>query len=301
MAGSNDFFDWDNIHEDDILPDGHYLMRVDSIEDGQSRTGKKMPRGRFVVEQPGELANSSLFEQYVMGTDENPMGIVQGAMGTRNFKKLVSACQVPKMTSIAQILAAVAGAKCVMHVVQYEEKDGEYKGTLRNRIAGYYKLGEREIGLIAGKKPAGATAAAPVAAPPVQQAPVQQAPPIQQPATTPPVQPQAPPPPPAPPVQPAQPAAPVQPTASTQPVQPVAPPALPAQPTPVDNLAAGRIPQVMATVQAPPGQPKVPPAGAGGSMRCMFCQKEVWGVELGPHTQHQATTGACPEPGTYVD
>jgi len=285
----SDFFDWDGTQESELMPSMLGLFRIDKVEDGIAKTsGKVMPQVRFVCEEPTAYAGMSIFENFVMGTDEQPGERVSGAMGTKAFKRLCKSAQVPPATSFQQLCAGLVGAKCLINLVYYEEKDGEYKGTPRNRVSGmgadsgYYKLGEREIKVVqpiggvagAAVAPPGVVATAPAlsavvpAALPVGAPPVAAVPPSPQAVMPPPVG------------------------------AAVSPPL-----TPVDALAAGRDPRIaLPPAVLPPGaETKVPADDVPGSMRCTFCQKSIWAVELGHHMQHtQLNNGVCPAPGTYI-
>lgn len=213
---NTDFFDWDKIQEDNILPTGTYHVSV-MLEDGMSGTGKRMPKARFDVKEPADYMGMALFENYVVGTDENPNNVNAGTIGARGLKKMLKAAQVPQGNSMAQLCASVAGSELLIVVNQYTEKDGAYAGTLRNRVANYHRLGEREVKVAPaiGSPPGmGAAPAMPAAPTPPPAAPVVNATPITEvPAapTPPPVQAS----PAAPPVQPVVPAAPAAPGGPT--------------------------------------------------------------------------------------
>jgi hypothetical protein len=217
--GNANYFPWEETKEDNIFPTmiGHF--RIKSMEDGQSNnSGKRMFRATFECVAPLDYAGQQHFENYVVGSDDAPMAVLPGSFGTRNFKKLCKSAQIPPNNDVAVLMRSCEGAEVLLSVVEYEEtQEGQYKGSKKNRIAGYFRLGEREIGVapaqgVAGRStgPAPAMPAAPAAPayqpPPVQtQAPAPQyAPPAGPPA---PVQPQAPMAPPAPPQAPATPQA----------------------------------------------------------------------------------------------
>lgn len=258
--GNPNYFPWEETQEDNVLPTGTFQMRVVSMEDGQSNnTGKRMFRAVFEVVAPLEVATLRHFENYVVGSDEALMSIVPGAMGTRSFKKLCKAAQVPASNEIAPLLHALVGAEFLLTGSQYTEERGDYAGSLRFRINDYNKIGEREVKL-APKSPA----AGGMTAPPRPQAPT--APPAGGMGTPAPAPAQAP---------PAQPAPPVQPAPQTPQTPPAAaPPAQPA-PAPVQPAVA-------------PATPPAPEAG-GQTIRCTICQNEVATAQFGAHVQRHST------------
>lgn len=176
--GNANYFPWEETKEDNVFPTMIGQFRIKSMEDGQSNnSGKRMFRATFECVAPADLAGMSHFENYVVGSDEQPMAIVAGAMGTRNFKKLCKAAQIPPNNDVAVLLKSCELADVLLSVVEYEEtQEGQYKGSKRNRIAGYFRIGEREIGvaLVQGRPGVGAPMNAP--APVMPAAPAMQAP-----------------------------------------------------------------------------------------------------------------------------
>lgn len=254
--GNENYFPWEETKEDNVLPTmiGHF--RIKTLEDGQSQnTGKRMPRAIFECVAPLEYAGQAHFENYVVGSDEAPGAFVPGSMGTRNFKKMAKAAQIPPNNDVAVLMASAEGSELLLSIVEYKEtQEGQWKGQPRNRIAGYFKLGEREIGIApvqgAGKPGVVAPPAAPVMPPPAVAPPV--APAIPPPAAVAPVA-----------------VAPAVPTAPATPATPAAP------------------------VMPPPPQAPAAPAAAGqGTLLCSICQTQVLMAEFGAHVQrHQTEPG----------
>lgn len=117
---------------------------------------------QFEVKFPVEFAGMRHFEYYVLGTDEAMNVIVPNAMGTRSFKKALKQAQVPPSNDINQLTTSAVGSELLISVICFEEKEGPYAGTSKNRITGYYKLGEKEpkIDVVSGR---GQVVGAPVA------------------------------------------------------------------------------------------------------------------------------------------
>ena len=261
MVDANvNFFPWEDISEESVFPTGCFHMVIDKLEDGMSGTGKRMPRAQFTCKAPPQCVGLSLFENYVMGTEENPNGINAGTMGTRQFKKVIAKAQVPPSNDMAVLCANAVGAELMMSITQYTEKDGQYAGSLRNRVVDCHKLGEREAALApkVGGAPGIAAPTAPVAPPAPIAAPAPAVAPVAAPAPMP---------------------------------QPVAAPV--AGPAPVAAPVAAPAP-----VYAPPAAPVAPPTPAapapGGAalLKCEICGADVSVAEFGAHiAAHAAAMG----------
>lgn len=154
MNANADFFDWDGIPDQDVLPDGDFTMIGVRMEDKFSQSGKRMFMVTMKVEEPALYGSQTHIENFVTGTDEDPTGIVPGSFGTRNLKRMLGAAQI-KSNSVAQLCQQYEGALFGVSVVEYEEKEGDYKGTPRNRITKYWKRGERQPAIKGGPGGAG--------------------------------------------------------------------------------------------------------------------------------------------------
>jgi hypothetical protein len=267
-----------------------------------SSTGKRMFKGVFTAKLPAECAGMSHFEYFVVGTDENPNGINSDVRGAKALKACLAAAMVPPSNDIAQLVMSANGAELMMQLQQYEEKSGDYKGTMRNKIVKVFRLGEAQAA-VAGAPGIGAAGGgnvpkqvppspAQMSAPPIQPQ-MQQAQSIQQPIQQPVPQP------PAAPVQQAQTAQPMQQPQyappATQPVQTVQQPAPVQQQTPVQQPASMQAPQQQ---QMPvPGQ-QIPMQSTDPMVRCTICQYDVPSSKFTEHIQwHAANPGTQWQPG----
>ncbi len=261
----DNYFAWDEIPDMNVLPGGTLHFNVDELTDDESSSGKRMFRARFSVVLPVEFAGMVHFENYVTGSDEAPKALLPGSFGTRNMKAMMKAAQVPPNNDVALLCAGAANTQFLAKVSQVEEKEGDYKGTLRNRINAYFRIGERqvEIDVVKGT---GAAAAAPVAVASPVVAPVVAAlasAPAPAPTGTPgpPTTSAAAPPTPDPSI-----ATPAHQPVST-PVPPVAVPTAPvATPVVVPVVSTGTPPT------GPPAPTTETPAPAGPQMECMACK-----------------------------
>lgn len=191
-GGDDDFFDWEGTPDEGTVPDGNYNLHIERMEDemssgegfkadGTPKVAKRMISASFQVDEPANFAGMFINENFVVGTDESPTKVVPGSLGTRRFKALMKACAIPAAQNIKQLIDNAVGtkAKFAATVVEKEEQSGEYKGTKRNNVTSFKKLGEMQPQV----KGAQQRAAAPqqYAAPPQQPQYAQPAPPQQPP------------------------------------------------------------------------------------------------------------------------
>lgn len=161
-----DVLPWDEIPDEDVVENGDYLVKGMSLEDGESSTGKRMLGMEVKVLEPAQFAGMTLFENFVTGDDANPKAVVPSSFGTRRLKRALKAAQIPQSNSMQQVCAGFAGTTFGISVAKYQEKDGEYAGSWKNRINGYWKVGERTPAVRAdsGARGPGAASAAAAAA-----------------------------------------------------------------------------------------------------------------------------------------
>lgn len=181
-------FPWEDIPDIDALPDMDAVCEVAATLK-MSSTQKLMVEAQLKVQEPKDFYGMMHTENYVLGTDERPGDVVQGSFGARNMKKLLKAAQVPKGDTVEQLVASLSGAIVGISFMYYKEEKGDYAGSDRNRITGYWKAGERTPQLTPKKGAAGAvvTQPAPTApGPAVVPPPAAVAPQTAAPAVTPP-------------------------------------------------------------------------------------------------------------------
>ena len=89
------FFPWDEIPDSNVLPTGVFHMEGVKLEDGKSSTGKRMFGMQAKVLRPEKYAGMMFFDRYVTGTDEAPMAILPGTMGSQAMKALFKGAQIP--------------------------------------------------------------------------------------------------------------------------------------------------------------------------------------------------------------
>ena len=190
MQYDQNFFPWDDIPDSGVLLDGMYQMRGESLNIEITSTGKRMITMQAIVEQPENYANMRIFENFVIGTDNDKMGQMKetwlASIGARRFKGLLKAANVPQSNDLQQICATFPGVMFLAQATQYTEKGGDYAGTTRNRF-NFYRIGEKTVG-VTGKSPVGL--GAPAVMPTFQPQPQPQVQPAPQVQPTPQPQPQ---------------------------------------------------------------------------------------------------------------
>jgi hypothetical protein len=148
----NDFFPWEDIADGNVFESGIYLMEISKFDDGYAGTGKRMPKAMFKCLEPAQFKNMAYFENYVVGTEEDPTSIVPGTMGARSMKQVFVAAQVPKGNSMTEIMMNSIGNQLLLQLNKYKEVGGEYDGQDKNKVVGMFKIGERPVGLSLDKK-----------------------------------------------------------------------------------------------------------------------------------------------------
>ena len=115
---NEDFFPWEDITVGNIFESGIYLFEIAAFEDAESSTGKKMPKSRFKCMEPANFANMTYFDQYVVGTDEDPKAVVSGTMGARQMKEIFKAAQVPKSNSVSEAMNNSVGNQLLIQLIK---------------------------------------------------------------------------------------------------------------------------------------------------------------------------------------
>jgi len=169
MSNMSDFFPWEDIHEGNVFPAGTFMFKIEEINhENYSNSGKLMPKARFTCVEPASFKGMAHFDQYVVGTDENPTEVNPGTMGARSLKSVFKCSQTPRSDKLPELCANAVGNSLLLQFGQPTEDDY----GLKSKVVGYYKIGEREVGeLKTGKSatpatPAKSSAPMPTTAPP---------------------------------------------------------------------------------------------------------------------------------------
>ena len=155
MSNSNNLFPWQMIPDSNVFDTGIYEFEVKECDHtNRTKEDKMMPKARFECVAPEKFKGLAYFENYVVGTDELPNEVVHSTMGARQLKQMFVAAQVPRSENLEELAVGSVGNRLLIHLNKYTEASGEYKGQERNRVIGYYKLGEREVGVTEDKQKA---------------------------------------------------------------------------------------------------------------------------------------------------
>lgn len=150
------------IPDTDLLPDGIFRFKVREMKDTETkeREGKVQKRMfRLVSEVVAPESHKGLlyFDNFVVGTDDDPdadeLATWQTSIGGRGLKKLSKALGVPfgDEEDPEVFCNTIKDSHYMATVVQkVDEKEGPYKGTVRNNVTKYWALGEREAALANG-------------------------------------------------------------------------------------------------------------------------------------------------------
>ena len=140
------------------LPDGIYLLGIESLTKGASTGGKLMVEGIIRVVEPLAFTGSPLYENFVLGSDTDPQAddphTLRAAVAMGILKKMFTACGMPLERDLDVMLAQAAGQRFLASVYTAVEsavlKSGApnpYAGQKKNRMGRMWRVGERPVGL----------------------------------------------------------------------------------------------------------------------------------------------------------
>ncbi len=176
---------WDEIPDTNVVPGGLYPLKAVSLEEVRTRELNKLMYKVCVqiMDDPrvADFSGMLIFEQFTIGSDTDPeaneLNTWKKSFGARLMKQMINASQIPERADMDKICAGFADHQFIGNVSYSLDQSEEYKGTPRNRMTSYYKMGEREVGIdpksFAEYKGGGAAGVSvPVAASPPPAAPV---------------------------------------------------------------------------------------------------------------------------------
>ncbi len=177
---------WDEIPDTNVVPGGLYPLLAVSLEEVRTKEANKLMYKACVqiMDEPRvqDFSGMLIFEQFVIGSDADPeaneLNTWKKSFGARLLKQMINASQIPERADMDKICANFKDHQFIGNVSYSLDQSEEYKGTPRNRVTSYYKMGEREVGIdpksYAEYKGGGAAgvSAPTVAAPPPPAAPV---------------------------------------------------------------------------------------------------------------------------------
>jgi len=175
----------DEIQTFTVVPDGIYLVRVEELEQIFTKGGEnaKLPAGVLMynlvtrIMEPPEFSGLRLGDMFVVGTADDKLAKdpetwkAAKAIGCQRLEKLLKAAGVETAEDDPEIqpniMTEIVDQQCLAQAFKETDdgsRDPRYKGMERNRIAGWYPVGDREIGIAGGPRTAG-TAKRPAAGP----------------------------------------------------------------------------------------------------------------------------------------
>jgi len=158
---SSDYFPWQDIYEGNVFPAGIFMFEIEEInvtnmsKGGDSGIPKLMPKSRFRCVEPDAVKGGTHFDQYVVGTDENPEEVNNGTFGAKALKAIFVASQTPKGTSLAELAMNAVGNRVLIQFGEPTEDDW----GLKSKVITYHKVGDREVGMNKRGGPVGGGAA----------------------------------------------------------------------------------------------------------------------------------------------
>ena len=169
----------DTIPDSTVLHGGAYLFSIEGIEEKQSQSGKAMYVGTFRVVEPTAFAGLPYYENFVIGTDDDPAcddpKTLETVVGARILKRVLKAANIEMGDDLDDCCEGAKDQQVVgliSQVVDDGARDARYKGRIRNVCQGWYTPGERAIGLDGSESAAApARPAAPRATVPAKAAP----------------------------------------------------------------------------------------------------------------------------------
>lgn len=129
------------------LPHGLYQFVVSDFEATISSSDKKMFKVEYTIEEPTEQAGRKLFEHYVVGIDEDPLNFRAASPGAKMLKGALKGCNIqlqsiPLQRMETVIIPQFLGAKLLGRLsLSIDEREGQYKGRIRNRVDRWFPLG----------------------------------------------------------------------------------------------------------------------------------------------------------------
>lgn len=151
---------FNEIPDSTILPTGHYILTIESFEPGVTKTPPErlQYRQQLRVVEPSSHANLVVFDSQTIGNADDPdaeyVETWQQSGGARRLKAICNAAGIQEDDD-DRLIAAIEGQQVLAYIEEYTEPDtnrdgspNQYAGQLRNRIGRYYKVGDREPGLM---------------------------------------------------------------------------------------------------------------------------------------------------------
>lgn len=165
--------DWNDIpdpRQAGDLPDGIYMLGVETIVRKPSGSGKLMYEGIVRVVEPVAFAGAPLYENFVIGSDTDPQAddphTLKESVGLKILKTIFVACGMSLARDLDVMTQQAAGQRFLASIYTKVEpamnRDGTanpYAGRKKNAMGRLWRVGERPVGL--ASTPPTASVAAP--------------------------------------------------------------------------------------------------------------------------------------------
>jgi hypothetical protein len=161
---------WDDIPDHDFLPEGNYTLTFESMEKSETSGNGKLSQGclmykaQFRVEEPEEYAGRLLYDQFVIGTDDDQGALDpatwKASIGAKLLKKFFRSTGQPVTGSVDEIVEQITEQRVMAHVTTRTWNESVF-----NNIKKYLLLGQVAPG-IGGNGGVLTSAAPPPSAPP---------------------------------------------------------------------------------------------------------------------------------------
>ena len=146
--GQDKRVNWNDIPDTMMLPAGKLLLQITEIEEVVSGSGKLMYKHKLTAIEPVEVAGMIHFENFVIGTDDDPLAdspnTWRASIGAKRMKNMYTKARVPFSESMFATMAAARGAMFVAKTVVKKDNDpnSKYFGQEQTNITTCYVVGE---------------------------------------------------------------------------------------------------------------------------------------------------------------
>jgi len=146
--GQDKRVNWNDIPDTMMLPAGKILLQITEIEEVVSGSGKLMYKHKLTAFEPAEVAGMIHFENFVIGTDDDPLAdspnTWRASIGAKRMKNTYTKARVPFSESMFATIAAARGAMFIGKTVVKKDNDpnSRYFGQESTNITTCYAVGE---------------------------------------------------------------------------------------------------------------------------------------------------------------
>lgn len=149
---------WDDIPDQTLLPEGVYPVRIESIEEGETRGGPeaKLQAGCYqvqvqyrILKHPAvrEFESLAIWDRFTLGTNDDPNfedpATHAASISAKQLKRMLRAADTPLDPDFVKTFKAAEGRELEVRVAIRKTKDD----TELNDVKGYYPSGEKKIGV----------------------------------------------------------------------------------------------------------------------------------------------------------